>query len=237
MSWVGRSSCFAGVFESIWAIALGESHSFRRRIPTLIFAVALPVSMVGLAVAMNSLPTGTAYAVWVGIGASVTVLWGILERQRIGLGASRAAIGVARWLPNRAQGGELAAAWIVLIHPLEAAGEALSESVHSSAGPTSCSWSRDRQHGRAGVGGQDHRDRHPPVDEYGRCAHGRLSMCRESSRSQSASGLPAGIIGSVIGLKLRITTHPSAHLIRRLNRVRPGQRIELAERIVVAHRL
>ncbi len=67
----------AGIFESVWAIALGESHSFRRRIPTLIFAVALPVSIVGLAVAMNSLPTGTAYAVWVGIGASVTVLWGI----------------------------------------------------------------------------------------------------------------------------------------------------------------
>ena len=67
----------AGVFESVWAIALGESHNFRRRIPTLTFALALPVSVVGLAVAMNSLPTGTAYAVWVGIGASVTVLWGI----------------------------------------------------------------------------------------------------------------------------------------------------------------
>ena len=68
----------AGFFESVWAIALGESHGFRHCIPTLIFALALPVSMVGLAVAMTSLPTGTAYAVWVGIGASLTVLWGIV---------------------------------------------------------------------------------------------------------------------------------------------------------------
>jgi quaternary ammonium compound-resistance protein SugE len=67
----------AGVFESVWAIALGESRNFRRRVPTLTFAVALTASMVGLAVAMNSLPTGTAYAVWVGIGASLTALWGI----------------------------------------------------------------------------------------------------------------------------------------------------------------
>jgi quaternary ammonium compound-resistance protein SugE len=67
----------AGIFESVWAIALGESRSFRRCIPTLTFAVALPISMVGLAVAMKSLPTGTAYAVWVGIGASLTALWGI----------------------------------------------------------------------------------------------------------------------------------------------------------------
>ena len=67
----------AGFFEAVWAIALGESHGFRRCFPTLIFAVALPVSMVGLAVAMKSVPTGTAYVVWVGIGASVTVLWGI----------------------------------------------------------------------------------------------------------------------------------------------------------------
>jgi quaternary ammonium compound-resistance protein SugE len=67
----------AGFFESVWAIALGESHGFRRCIPTLIVVVALPISMVGLAVAMKSLPTGTAYAVWVGIGASLTALWGI----------------------------------------------------------------------------------------------------------------------------------------------------------------
>ena len=67
----------AGFFESLWAVAMGESHGFRRCIPTLIFAAALPVSMVGLAVAMKSLPIGTAYVVWVGIGASVTVLWGI----------------------------------------------------------------------------------------------------------------------------------------------------------------
>lgn len=47
----------------------------------MIFAVALPLSMVGLALAMGSLPTGTAYAVWVGIGATLTVLWAIISRK------------------------------------------------------------------------------------------------------------------------------------------------------------
>ncbi|MGE2836200.1 DMT family transporter [Mycobacterium sp. SMC-4] len=71
----------SGLLEAVWAIALGASRSFRRLIPTLVFALAMPASMAGLALAMNSLPTGTAYAVWVGVGASVTVLWAMLTRQ------------------------------------------------------------------------------------------------------------------------------------------------------------
>lgn len=71
----------SGLFESVWAVALGESRGLRRVVPTLVFAAALPVSMVGLAVAMGSLPTGTAYAVWVGIGATLTVLWAIATRR------------------------------------------------------------------------------------------------------------------------------------------------------------
>ncbi|MGE2729550.1 DMT family transporter [Mycolicibacterium vaccae] len=71
----------AGLLEAVWAIALGASRGFRRVAPTVVFAIAMPASLAGLALAMSSLPTGTAYAVWVGIGASVTVLWTLLTRQ------------------------------------------------------------------------------------------------------------------------------------------------------------
>ncbi|VEG51661.1 small multidrug resistance protein [Mycolicibacterium aurum] len=71
----------SGVLEATWATALGMSDNFRRRLPTVVFAVALPVSMAGLAYSMTSLPTGTAYAVWVGIGATLTVGWAILTKK------------------------------------------------------------------------------------------------------------------------------------------------------------
>lgn len=70
----------SGFFEAAWATALGMSDNFGRRRPTLVFAVALPASMAGLAYAMTSIPTGTAYAVWVGIGATLTVLWAMLTK-------------------------------------------------------------------------------------------------------------------------------------------------------------
>lgn len=69
----------SGALEAVWAVALSESNGFRRLRPTLLFFVALTLSMGGLAYAMTDLPTGTAYAVWVGIGAILTVLWGILS--------------------------------------------------------------------------------------------------------------------------------------------------------------
>lgn len=68
----------SGVLEAVWASALAASKGFRRRGPTAVFVVALVVSMAGLALAMTGLPTGTAYAVWVGIGASLTVAYGML---------------------------------------------------------------------------------------------------------------------------------------------------------------
>lgn len=63
----------SGVLEAIWATALGRSDGFSRLTPTVVFGVALVASMVGLAYAMRTLPVGTAYAVWVGIGAALTV--------------------------------------------------------------------------------------------------------------------------------------------------------------------
>ena len=63
----------SGVLEAVWATALGRSEGFTRWWPSLVFVVALVASMAGLAYAMRELPVGTAYAVWVGIGASITV--------------------------------------------------------------------------------------------------------------------------------------------------------------------
>lgn len=62
----------SGVLEAIWATALGRSEGFSRPIPTVVFLVALGLSMAGLAYAMRFIPVGTAYVVWVGIGAALT---------------------------------------------------------------------------------------------------------------------------------------------------------------------
>ncbi|MBE7325477.1 multidrug efflux SMR transporter [Nocardioides sp. Y6] len=67
----------SGVLEAVWAVALGRSEGFTRLVPSVVFGVAVTISMVGLAYAMRTLPVGTAYAVWVGIGASLTVAWGM----------------------------------------------------------------------------------------------------------------------------------------------------------------
>ncbi|MEE2059273.1 DMT family transporter [Rhodococcus artemisiae] len=63
----------SGVLEAVWATALGKSAGFTRLNPSIVFLVALTLSMAGLAYAMRTLPVGTAYAIWVGIGAALTV--------------------------------------------------------------------------------------------------------------------------------------------------------------------
>ncbi len=55
----------SGVLEAVWATALGKSAGFTRLTPSIVFLVALTVSMAGLAYAMRTLPVGTSYAVWV----------------------------------------------------------------------------------------------------------------------------------------------------------------------------
>ncbi|WP_107766294.1 DMT family transporter [Nocardioides terrigena] len=67
----------SGVLEAVWAVALGRSEGFTRPVPSLVFVVGLVLSMGGLAFAMRTLPIGTAYAVWVGIGAALTVGFGM----------------------------------------------------------------------------------------------------------------------------------------------------------------
>jgi len=63
----------SGMLEAVWATALGRTEGFSRLGPSVVFGVALTLSMVGLGIAMRDLPVGTAYAVWVGIGAVLTV--------------------------------------------------------------------------------------------------------------------------------------------------------------------
>ena len=77
MSWLVLA--LSGVLEAVWATALGRSEGFSRLIPSVVFAVAVTLSMGGLAYAMRELPVGTAYAVWVGIGASLTVAYALVS--------------------------------------------------------------------------------------------------------------------------------------------------------------
>ena len=81
----------SGVMEAVWATALGASKNFTRRKPTVVFVVAMLVSLLGLAYAMTRLPVGTAYAVWVGIGAVLTVVLAVARRQER-LSAARGAL-------------------------------------------------------------------------------------------------------------------------------------------------
>lgn len=77
MSWLVL--IISGMLEAVWATTLAASRGFTRPGPTILFALSLTASMAGLAWAMTDIPTGTAYAVWVGIGATLTVLWSMLS--------------------------------------------------------------------------------------------------------------------------------------------------------------
>ena len=76
MAWVILIA--SGVLEAVWATALGKSEGFTKLWPSVIFFGALVLSMAGLAWAMHDISTGTAYAVWVGIGAALTVIWAMI---------------------------------------------------------------------------------------------------------------------------------------------------------------
>jgi quaternary ammonium compound-resistance protein SugE len=68
----------AGLFEIGWAIGLKYTDGFTRPLPTLGTVVAMAISLALLGIAMKSLPVGTAYAVWVGVGAVGTAILGIV---------------------------------------------------------------------------------------------------------------------------------------------------------------
>lgn len=68
----------SGMMEAVWATALGKSDGFTHPLPSIVFVVGLILSMLGLGYATKTLPIGTAYAVWVGIGAALTVTYNIV---------------------------------------------------------------------------------------------------------------------------------------------------------------
>ncbi|BEL04927.1 quaternary ammonium compound efflux SMR transporter SugE [Actinoplanes sichuanensis] len=68
----------SGLLETVWAIALDRSAGFTRPAPTAVFGVAVILSMGGLGYALRTIPVGTGYAVWVGIGAVGTALVGMI---------------------------------------------------------------------------------------------------------------------------------------------------------------
>jgi quaternary ammonium compound-resistance protein SugE len=68
----------SGVLEAVWATALGKSEGFTKLWPTVVFGIAILASMAGLGYAMREIPIGTAYAIWVGIGAALTVAYAMI---------------------------------------------------------------------------------------------------------------------------------------------------------------
>lgn len=68
----------SGALEAVWATALGQSEGLSRPVPGIVFGLALILSMLGLGRAVRRIPIGTAYAVWVGIGAALTVGWAMV---------------------------------------------------------------------------------------------------------------------------------------------------------------
>ena len=68
----------SAVLEAVWATALGYSEGLSLLVPSIVFFVALAGSMAGLAYAMRGIPIGTAYAIWTGLGAALTVTYAIV---------------------------------------------------------------------------------------------------------------------------------------------------------------
>ena len=76
MAWV--SVFIAGVFETVWAVGLKYSDGFSRLWPSILTIGAMMISFGLLSYALKTLPVGTTYAVWTGIGAAGTALLGML---------------------------------------------------------------------------------------------------------------------------------------------------------------
>lgn len=76
MAWIVL--IISGLLETVWATALAQTDGFKNTRMVVLFLVAMTASMIGLAFALRSLPVGTAYAVWTGIGAVGTAIFGML---------------------------------------------------------------------------------------------------------------------------------------------------------------
>ncbi|WP_210364713.1 quaternary ammonium compound efflux SMR transporter SugE [Bacillus sp. REN3] len=68
----------AGIFEVVWAIGLKYTEGFTKLVPSAVTAIGMVISFYFLSMAVKTLPIGTAYAVWTGIGAAGAVILGIV---------------------------------------------------------------------------------------------------------------------------------------------------------------
>jgi quaternary ammonium compound-resistance protein SugE len=71
----------SAVFEAVWATALGQADGFAHPVATIVFGLGLTISMLGLGWAAKHISIGTAYAVWVGIGAALTVIYALVTGE------------------------------------------------------------------------------------------------------------------------------------------------------------
>ncbi|ORB28859.1 DMT family transporter [Mycolicibacterium parafortuitum] len=69
----------SAVLEAVWATALGKTDGFTAPVPTAVFVVAMLASLAGLGWAVKHIPIGSAYAVWTGLGAALTVGYAMLS--------------------------------------------------------------------------------------------------------------------------------------------------------------
>lgn len=84
----------AGLFEIAWAIGLKYTDGFSRPVPSALTLAAMAISVVLLGMALRTLPVGTAYAIWTGIGAVGTAILGIVLFQEPAHAARLACIGL-----------------------------------------------------------------------------------------------------------------------------------------------
>jgi quaternary ammonium compound-resistance protein SugE len=76
MAWIYLT--VAGLLEIVWSSAMKHSAGFTRLLPTIISLIGMVASMVLLSISMKTLPLGTAYSVWTGIGAAGAFIFGII---------------------------------------------------------------------------------------------------------------------------------------------------------------
>jgi quaternary ammonium compound-resistance protein SugE len=76
MAWVYL--VIAGLLETGWAIGLKYTDGFRRPVPSILTIIAIAASMILLSIAARTIPIGTAYSIWVGIGAVGAAILGII---------------------------------------------------------------------------------------------------------------------------------------------------------------
>ncbi|MFC2250791.1 quaternary ammonium compound efflux SMR transporter SugE [Labrys portucalensis] len=76
MAWI--CLVIAGIFEVVWAFYMKQSEGFSKLVPTIVTFVTMAISFGLLSISMRSLPLGTAYTIWTGIGAVGAFIVGVL---------------------------------------------------------------------------------------------------------------------------------------------------------------